>query len=90
MGTRGTDGHVASETKTLVADIEQTRDHLADTIDALVDRAHPKSIMRRTVANLKAKFVDETGSPRLETIVPVVGVAAGLIAAGVVIRKLTS
>ncbi|MET0766509.1 MAG: DUF3618 domain-containing protein [Aeromicrobium sp.] len=71
-----------------VAEIEAIREHLADTVDALIDRTSPKNIARRGLANLKARFVDETGSPRLETIVPLVGGTVAVIAGIVVIRKL--
>jgi hypothetical protein len=82
--------HVSStDIDDLVAEIDQIRGHLADTVDELIDRAHPKAIAARSVENLKAKFVDETGSPRMEKIVPVVAGAAAVIAAFVVLRRLT-
>ncbi len=80
---------MARETDQLVAEIDEVRDHLATTIDALIDRTSPKSIARRTVASVKAKFVDSGGSPRFETIVPLVAAVAGTVAAAVVVRKLT-
>ena len=78
-----------SETDELVDEIEQIRLRLASTVDELVDRAHPKSIARRTLQSLKGRFVDEHGSPKFETIVPVVAGTAGVIAAFVIIRRLT-
>ena len=72
----------------LVDEIEETRERLAYTIDALIDRTSPRTIARRSLANLRGRFVDETGSPRLETIVPLVGVAVAVIGAIVVIRRL--
>ena len=77
------------ETDDLVAEIDEVREHLASTIDTLIDRTSPKSILRRGVASVKGKFIDENGSPRLETIVPVVAAVAGTIAAAVVVRRLT-
>lgn len=72
----------------LVDEIEQIRDRLADTVDALIDRSNPKNIARRGLANVKARFVDETGSPRLENIMPIVGGTVAVVAGIVVIRKL--
>ena len=78
-----------SETDELVDEIEQIRMRLATTVDELVDRAHPRSIAQRSLRNLKNRFVDEQGSPRFETIVPVVAGTAALVTVVVVIRRLT-
>jgi hypothetical protein len=72
----------------LVDEIDQIRDRLADTVDALLDRTNPKNVARRSLADVKARFVDETGSPKLEAILPVVGGAIAVIAGIVVIRRL--
>ncbi|AWB91615.1 DUF3618 domain-containing protein [Aeromicrobium chenweiae] len=72
----------------LVDEIDVIRERLAVTVDALVDRSNPKNIARRGLENLKGRFIDETGSPRMETIVPVVGGAIAVIAGIVVIRRL--
>ena len=72
----------------LVDEIDQIRDRLADTVDALIDRSNPKNIARRGLADLKGRFVDETGSPRLGTIVPLVGGTVAVIAGIVVVRRL--
>lgn len=74
----------------LVAEIEQVREHLAFTVDALVERVHPKNVASRAVAGVRAKFVDKTGAPRLEVIVPVVGGVALFVGAVVVIRKIVN
>ncbi|MFT4187913.1 MAG: DUF3618 domain-containing protein [Aeromicrobium sp.] len=79
---------MARETDDLVAQIDQVRENLAATIDELIDRTSPKTIMRRNVEAVKARFVDENGSPRPETIVPIVAAVAGTIAAAVVVRRL--
>ncbi|MEH3033612.1 MAG: DUF3618 domain-containing protein [Aeromicrobium erythreum] len=76
-----------SETDELVDEIEQIRLRLADTVDELVDRTSPKNIARRTMDNVRSKFVDETGSVRLETVVPIVVGVAGIVAAAVVARR---
>ncbi len=78
-----------SETDELVDEIEQIRLRLASTVDELVDRAHPKSIARRTLQSVKGHFIDEQGSPKFETIVPVVAGTAAVITVLVVIRRLT-
>ena len=78
-----------TDTDDLVEEIEQIRLRLAGTVDELVDRAHPKAIAHRAVTDLKARFVDETGSPRMETIVPVVAGVVAAVAGLVLIRRLT-
>jgi hypothetical protein len=72
----------------LVRDIEAARDRLAGTIDQIVERVHPKNAARRTLGNVKARFVDDDGSPRLENIAPVAGGIVGVAALVVVVRHL--
>lgn len=75
--------------KSLEAEIEQTRERLAATIDQLAYRAHPKTIVSREVAAVKAFFVDtESGSPRTDNILKVVGGVVGTVAVFAVIRKI--
>jgi Protein of unknown function (DUF3618) len=72
----------------LEREIEATRDRLADTIDQLVYRANPKTIVNREVSSVKAYFVDaETGSPRTDNILKVAGGVIGVIAFFVVVRR---
>ena len=72
-------------------EIEETRERLATTIDQLLYRSHPKTIIGRETAALKAHFVDvETGQPRTDNILKVVGGVVGVIALMVVIRKVVS
>jgi len=78
-----------TDTDALVEEIEQIRLRLADTVDQLVDQAHPRALVQRALANVKAKFVDETGSPRMDTILPVVGGTVAVVAGLVFIRRLT-
>ena len=78
-----------SETDQLVDEIEQIRLRLAGTVDQLVDRAHPRSIAQRSLQSVKNRFVDEQGSPKFETIVPVVAGAAAVVTAIVLLRRLT-
>jgi hypothetical protein len=72
----------------LVDEIDQIRERLADTVDALIDRTNPRNIARRGLYSLRSRFVDETGSPRLGTIVPLVGGTIAVVAGIVVIRRL--
>ncbi len=70
------------------AEIEETRERLATTIDELIYRAHPKTIVGREVSSIKAHFVDtQTGQPRTDNILKAVGGVVGVIALFVVIRK---
>ena len=80
----------SNQTSDLEREIEETRERLAGTIDELIHRAHPKTIVSREVADLKAFFVDPaTGEPRTENILKVVGGVVGTIAVFVLIRKVT-
>ena len=78
-----------TDTDALVEEIEQIRLRLAGTVDELVDRAHPNANAQRAVADLPGQFVDETGSPRMERIIPVVAGVAAVVAGMVLIRRLT-
>ena len=70
-------------------EIEEARDRLAGTIDQLLYRSHPKTIISREVAQMKAYYVDTTtGEPRTDNILKTVGGVVGVIAVFVVIRKL--
>jgi len=69
-------------------DIEETRERLAHTIDQLIYRVHPKTIVSREVTSVKSYFVDyRTGAPRTDNILKVVGGVAGAVALFVVVRK---
>lgn len=76
-----------SETDELVDEIDVIRARLADTVDELVDRTNPKNVARRSLASVRAKFVDETGSVRLETVLPIVVGVAGVVVLAVVARR---
>ena len=78
-----------SELSSLERDIEETRDRLAGTIDALVYRASPKTIVSREVASVKGYFVAPDGTPRTDNILKVAGVVAGVVAVFVGLRRLT-
>lgn len=80
-------GKVDAAPDEIVAEIEETRERLAQTVDTLIDRASPKNIARRNLQSIKSQFVDENGSPRLETLIPVVGGIVGFAGLIIVIRK---
>lgn len=71
-------------------EIEEARERLAGTIDQLLYRSHPKTIVSREVAQVKAYYVDaETGEPRTDNILKTVGGVVGVIAVFVLLRKIT-
>jgi hypothetical protein len=79
---------VTSQLSPLEGEIEETRERLAHTIDALLHRAHPKTIVSREVSSVKGYFVDaRTGAPRTDNILKVAGGVVGFVALFVVIRK---
>ncbi len=74
----------------LEREIEETRQHLAVTIDQLLYRAHPKTIVSREVNSVKAHYVDlETGRPRTDNILKTAGAVAGVVVLFAVIRKIS-
>ena len=70
-------------------EMEETRERLASTIDELVYRSSPKTIVRREVATVKGYFVDADGNPRTENILKVAAGVAGFVTVLVVIRRVT-
>ncbi|MET7682816.1 DUF3618 domain-containing protein [Streptomyces sp. NPDC005423] len=93
-----------SDTRTpaqIEADISRRRDVLAETLDEIGLRVHPKTIVgdakakvvsnidqtlgrayvgvNRAVSEVRTRFVDEEGAPRLERIIPVALVAVGVV-----------
>jgi len=82
---------VTADPTALEREIEETRERLAGTIDQLLHRASPKTIVGREVWTIKAHYVDvETGAPRTDNILQSVGGVAGGVAAFVLVRKITS
>jgi hypothetical protein len=75
----------------LEREIEETRERLAGTIDQLLHRASPKTIVSREVTSVKAFFVDPlSGAPRTDNILKVVGGVVGTVALFVLVRKVAS
>ena len=70
----------------MVDDIEVVRERLASTIDQIADRANPKNIAQRKFDEIKARFVNADGSPKMDAILPVAGAAVGVIVLIVAIR----
>jgi hypothetical protein len=83
------DAQRAQRTDSIEREMEEARDRLASTIDQLVYRTNPKTIIRRQVEVVKATFVDAQGDPRTENILKVAGGVAGFVAVLVVIRRVT-
>ena len=72
----------------LEREIEETRERLATTIDQLLYRSHPKTIVSREVTAIKAYFVDpDTGQPRTDNILKVAGGVVGTIALFAFVRR---
>ncbi len=70
-------------------EIEEARERLATTIDQLLYRSHPKTIASRETAKAKAYFVNpETGEPRTDNIIKVVGGVVGVVVVFAIVRKL--
>ena len=82
---------MTQQTTALEAEMEATRERLADTIDQLVHRTSPKTIARREITSLKGYFVDlRTGQPRTTNILKVAGGVVGVVLLVGVLRKVTS
>ena len=70
-------------------DLEVTRERLAETIDELLYRASPKTIVKREIASIRGYFVDAQGNPRTDNILKVAGGVVGFVVFVVVIRRVT-
>ncbi len=79
---------MSNELSSLEREIEETRDRLAHTIDELLHRANPRTIVSREVTTIKAHFVDaQTGQPRTDNILKVAGGVIGTVVLFIAIRK---
>ncbi|MEU3824448.1 DUF3618 domain-containing protein [Streptomyces sp. SID486] len=93
-----------SDTRTpaqIEADIKRRREVLAETLDEIGVRVHPKTIVgdakakvvahvdhtvgrayvqvNRVVSDVRTRFVNDEGAPRLERVVPVALVVVGVV-----------
>ena len=68
------------ELSSLEREMEETRARLAGTIDQLVHRASPKTMISREITKVRSRFVAPDGSPRTDNILRVAGGVAGVIA----------
>ena len=82
---------MSNELTALESEIEDTRERLAGTIDQLLHRANPKTIVSRQITALKNHYVDpQTGEPRTDNILKTAGVVVGAVALFVVVRRVAS
>jgi hypothetical protein len=79
---------VSDQVSSLENEIEQTREHLGATIDQLLYRTSPKTIVRREIASIRGFFVDPSGAPRTDNILKLAGGAVGVVALFVIARKI--
>jgi hypothetical protein len=80
---------VSQKPSDIEREIEEARERLAGTIDQLLYRSSPKTIVSREIAQVKAHYVDAaTGEPRTDNILKTVGGVVGVVAVFIVIRKL--
>jgi hypothetical protein len=80
-----------NQLSSLEHEIEETRQRLAGTIDQLLYRASPKTIVGRQIASIKAHYVDlGTGRPRTDNILKTVGGVVGVVTLLVVVRKVVN
>jgi hypothetical protein len=85
-----TSSNAEGDASGLEREIEETRERLAGTIDELIYRSNPKTIVGRQVAQVKGFFVDATtGEPRTENILKVAAGVIGTIVVFALIRKVT-
>lgn len=81
---------MSTETNTqLEREIEEIRDRLAGTIDQLVYRTQPKTIVNRQVAATKARFVSPaTGEVNTQAVIKAAAIATAALVGFVLLRKL--
>jgi hypothetical protein len=79
---------VTNDMSALEHEIEATRERLATTIDQLLYRVHPKTIVSREVSTIRAHYVDPSGQPRTDNILKTVGGVVGVIVLFAFVRKI--
>jgi hypothetical protein len=63
----------------LEAQIEQTRAQLAETIDQLAERVHPRTVARRAADRARSVVVDEYDQIRLDRVLLITGVVVAWV-----------
>jgi len=80
---------VSNQPSEIEREIEEARERLAGTIDQLLYRSHPKTIVQREVSQVKAYYVDPgTGEPRTDNILKTAAVVVGVVGLFVAIRMI--
>lgn len=69
-----------ASTSQLAESIRLREERIADNIDELVGRIHPKVLTTRAVNNAKSRVVQENGSPKPEVVALGVGTVLGIAA----------
>lgn len=69
------------------ADIEQTRDRLAGTLDELTERLSPRTALRKANTAARGAFVTPEGSVRKDRAAAVLGALAAVAAGAVALRR---
>jgi hypothetical protein len=72
------------------AEIAATRARLAETVDELVDKAHPRNVAKRQVEQAKAQVFDADGNLRTEKVASVAGAIAAVVVLLLIIRRLVN
>jgi hypothetical protein len=71
----------------IAAEIAETRERLVGTIDQLVYRVQPKTIVSRQLESMRQSFYKDDGSLDPAKIGKVAGAVLGLVAVIVIIRR---
>jgi uncharacterized protein DUF3618 len=79
MSADGAAGRQERSPAEIEAEIEQTRERLAGTVDAIAYRVKPANVARRGVDSAKAQVLDDRGQVRTTR---VAAIAAGVVAVG--------
>ncbi len=72
----------------IAAEIAETRNRLAGTIDQLAYRVQPKTILKRQLESVRASFVNPDGSLRKDRVLKAAGVTLGVFGVIIAIRKI--
>jgi anti-sigma factor RsiW len=72
------------------AEIAATRERLASTVDELVDKAHPRNVVKRQVEQARSQVFDAEGNLRTEKIATVAGAIAAVLVVLLLIRRMVN